>query len=39
MVVAIGVVLLRLQDVDIFNELLARKVNEKQIMNSPPSII
>ncbi len=39
LVVAIGVILLRLQDVDIFNELLARKVNEKRIVNSLPSTI
>lgn len=39
LVVVIGAILLRLQNVDTINELLPRKVNEKRIVNSPPSTI
>ena len=39
LVVFIGAILLRLQNVDTFNELLARKIDGKQMMNPSPSTI
>jgi len=39
MVVVIGVILLSLQDVNKFKDLLARKVSKKRIVNSPSPAI
>ena len=39
LVVVIGIILLSLQDVNKFKYPLARKINEKRIVNSPSSAI
>jgi len=39
LVVVIGIILLSLQDINKFRQLLARKISEKRIVNSPSPAI